>query len=408
MNLNTVKRPAKRFSTAFLSTLNIQAYGIDNLYPQRMLELVLNSPTGGTCVERYQQFIEGNGYDDTSFSEYVVNRQGDTVDDIHRLMAHDMALYHGFALHVNYNMACEIVELQYVPFQNCRLEEENDQGQVLLIDVHPDWSGRKTRRGRRIPIDLHTISKIHTFNPKREVVLAQIAQAGSIEDYKGQILWFSMDGKNEYPRPIYDKIVTNLSTDEALDNVKYRNARNNFLMAGMLCRKKGSQLGIDADGNPIREETDETDFAKSLDAFQGDMNCCTIMDVTVQSDEDLPEFKSVEGTNYDAKFTCTEESVTARIYSAFGQEPWYCIRVGKLGFSGTVIQEAYEYYNSYVAPQRRALSRAMRSVFLHWYEKANKEGNYLIQPLVYIANENNGALTDTSGGVQVGSADRQR
>lgn len=408
MNLNTVKRASKRFSTSYVSSLNIQAYGADNIYPQRMLDLILNSPTGGVCVERYQQFIEGNGYNDEDFSEYIVNRAGETVDDIHRLISRDMALYHGFALHVNYNMACQIVELQYVPFQNCRLEEENDQGQVLFINVHPDWTGRKTRKGKRISVDINSVSKIHTFNPRKEVVIAQIIEAGGIEHYKGQILWFSMDGKTEYPRPIYDKVVTNLSTDEALDNVKYRNARNNFLLAGMLCRKKGASLGIDENGNPIdNSPEDDREFARSLDAFQGDMNCCTIMDVTVQQDEDMPEFKAIEGNNFDSKFTCTEESVTSRIYSAFGQEPWLCIRNGKLGFSGTVIAEAYEYYNSYVAPQRRALSRAIRSIFRHWFEDANKSDDFLIQPLVYINNSSNGTLSDSAGDSQVRPTDRK-
>ncbi len=398
MNLNTVKRPVRRFSTSYVSALNIQSYGVDNLYPQRMLDLILNSPTGGVCVERYQQFIEGNGYNDDDFSEYIVNRAGETVDDIHRLMSRDMALYHGFALHVNYNMACQIIELQYVPFQNCRLEEENNEGQVLFINVHPDWTGRKTRKGRRVSVDVNSVSKIHTFNPRKDVVIAQIVEAGGIEHYKGQILWFSMDGKTEYPRPIYDKVVTNLSTDEALDNVKYRNARNNFLLAGMLCRKKGAALGIDENGNPIQSNgEDDSDFARSLDAFQGDMNCCTIMDVTLQQDEDKPEFLPVEGNNYDSKFICTEDSVTSRIYSAFGQEPWLCIRNGKLGFSGKVISEAYEYYNSYVSPQRRALSRAIKSIFRHWFEDANKSHDFLIQPLVYINNNSNGTFSDAAG-----------
>lgn len=387
MNINSVKRAQRRFSVSFLSTLNIQSYGADNLYPQRMLDLVQNSPTGGTCVDRYQQFIEGDGFANSKFSEYQCNRFGESVDDILRLCCRDMALFHGFALHVNYNLACEIVELQHVPFANTRLEEENDEGHVLYIAVHPDWTGRKTRKGKRIPVDINTVKKIHTFNPKREVVMAQIVQAGGVEKYCGQILWVSYEGKNEYPRPIYDKVVTNLSTDEALDNVKYRNARNNFLLAGMLCRKKGSALGIDANGNPVETDENNNDFALALDAFQGDMNSCSIMDVTVQSDEDLPVFRTVESTNYDKKFECTEASVTARIYSAFGQDPWYCIRTGKLGFSGTVIAESYEYYNSYVGPQRRAISRAFKRVFDYWHEEINADGDYRIEPLKYIPNE---------------------
>ncbi len=406
MNINTVKRSSKRFSVQYLSILNLQSYGSDNLYPQRMRDLIANSPTGGICVDRYQRFIEGNGFNNTEFSEYVCNHLGETIDDIHHRISQDLAYHNGFALHVNYNMACEICELQHVPFQNTRLEEENDEGQVLYIAVHPDWTGRKTRKGKRISVDVNSVEKIRVFNPKKEVVLAQIVEAGGIEHYKGQILWVSLDGLFEYPKPIYDKVVTNLSTDEALDNVKYRNARNNFLIAGMLCRKKGAALGIDENGNPIKDENDDKDFAKSLDIFQGDMNCCSIMDVTVNSDEDFPEFKAVEGNNFDKKFTCTEESVTARIFSAFGQEPWWCIRTGKLGFSGTIISEAYEYYNSFVDPPRRAISRAFKRVFSHWHEIANPSQDFRVQPLVYITNKSNATLSDSAGSSSSGTPDR--
>lgn len=41
---------------------------------------------------------------------------------------------------------------------------------------------------------------------------------------------------------------------------------------------------------------------------------------------------NLNSTNYDKEFTVTDASVVERIYSAYGQEPWYCIRVGKVGF----------------------------------------------------------------------------
>lgn len=397
MNITNVKRSQKRFLSNFWSDLNIQSYGSDNLYPQRMLDLILNSPTGGTCYDRFRNFIEGNGLNDTAFAEYIVNRSGETVDDIYHLIANDMALFHGFALHVNYNMACEIVELHHIPFQNCRLEEETEDGSVVYVNVHPDWSGHKTRRGNKLTVDKKHVKKIFMFNPIPEVILSQIEAEGGIDKYKGQVLWFSMDGKYDYPRPIYDKVVTNLSTDEGLDNVKYRNTRNNFLMSGMLIRKKGTAVLIDDEGNPVEKDDDDNDFANGLDAFQGDVNACSIMDITVESDEDKPEFVPFEGTNFDGKFSATETSVTERIYSAFGQEPWYCIRIGKLGFSGTVLEDAYEYYNSYVAAERRAVSRAIKKIFDRWFEEANSSGDYEVQPLVYVSNSNNGTSNNTGG-----------
>lgn len=399
MNANSVLRAPKRFSVDYLSTLNIQTYGSDNLYPQRMYDLIQNSPTGGSCMERYMTFIEGNGLRNKEFSEYICNHKGETIDDVFSLIASDLAMYHGFALHVNYNMACEIVELQHIPFDQCRLEEEEEDGSLLYINVHPDWSGQQTRKGKKITVDKKHVKKVYTFNPIPNVVLSQIEASGGIENYNGQILWFSMDGKFKYPKPIYDKVVTNLSTDEGLDNVKYRNVRNGFMLAGMFVHKKGMSIEqYDENGNliPSLDNNDDYDFSKSIDVFQGDMNCCSIMDVTINSDEEKPEFINVEGTNYDKKFDSTDQSVIERIYSAFSQECFYLIRAGKTGWSSNVIAEAYEYYNSYVTKQRRAISRALKKIFDRWFEVANQTEDYEIEPLLYISNQSTEASNGTS------------
>ena len=66
---------------------------------------------------------------------------------------------------------------------------------------------------------------IDVFNPIKEVIAAQIEAAGGIEFYKGQILWISGAGRNTYPVPKADRVSTELSTDEGLANVKYRNVR---------------------------------------------------------------------------------------------------------------------------------------------------------------------------------------
>lgn len=389
MNINNVKRPTSRFQITYGSYLNIQMYGRDNLYPQRMFDLIRNSSLGGTCCERYETFIEGNGLRNLEFSEYVCNRRGDTIDDLFRFIAQDMALYHGFALHVNYNMACDIVEVTHVPFQNCRLEEETEDGKVVYINVHPDWSGHKTRKGNVIRVNKNNVKKIHVFNPRKSVVISQIAKAGGIQNYRGQILWFSMDGRWEYPVTIYDKVTTDLSIDEGLSNVKYRNVRNNFLLSGMLIHKKGSTVRIDEDGNKVADDDNSDAISDSLNIFQGDENACAIMDVTVYQDEDIPQFKTFEAANFDKKFDITEKSTYMRIYSAFGQEIWFRILDGSLGFSTELMTQAYEYYNSYVSKERRAISRELKKVFEHWYENVNNAGDYEIEPLLYVSADKN-------------------
>ena len=370
----------------YLQTLGIQTYGEDNLYPQTFRNILAASSTGAECLDRFADFIEGNGFRDVPFSESVVNRKGDTADDIHALVCRDVAYYNGLALHVNYNIYGDIVELHHVPFENCRLVESDDNGYVGKIAIHPDWSGQKTRGGKVIKVAKENIDYIDVFNPDKRVVAAQIEAAGGIEYYKGQVLWVSLSGKDIYPTGKGDRVVTEMSTDEGLANVKYRNVRNNFLPAAMIFTKKGTNITFDQDGNEIDSRDDDDSFSDSLLQLQGDTNCGKLMEVTLETDEDKPEVVSLNSQNYDKEFTVTDISVTERIYSAFGQEPWYCIRVGKVGFSGDILEDAFEYYNSIVSKQQRLIERTFARVFRHFYEAVNVSNDFSVQPLKYVRN----------------------
>lgn len=285
------KKSTNRLETGYISTLGIQSYGEDNLYPQILNNIISASSTGSECVERYADFIEGNGFRDVSFSEYTVNRRGDTADDIHTLVCKDVAKYDGFALHVNYNIFGEIVEIQHIPFENCRLKEEDENGYVGKIAIHPDWTGRKIRDGKTIKIDKKHTDYIDVFNPRKNVVYEQIRSAGGIENYKGQVLWVSGAGNLVYPISRADRVATEMSTDEGLANVKYRNVRCNFMPSGMIVTKKGSSVNFDEEGKPIPDyENEDTGFSDTIKQLQGDTNAGKLLEVTLNSDEDKPEF----------------------------------------------------------------------------------------------------------------------
>ena len=382
------KKSSRRLDANYSYALDIQTYGDDNLYPQTLRDIISASSTGSECSDRFADFIEGNGFNNELFSGYVVNRKGQTADDIHALVCKDVSLYNGMALHVNYNVYGEIVELHHIPFENCRLLEEDDNGYVAKIAVHPDWTGKKTHKGKAIRVTKENIDYIDVFNPVKEVVLAQIESAGGIEYYKGQVLWVSMAGNNIYPVGKGDRVVTEMSTDEGLANVKYRNVRNNFLPSGMVITKKGTHTTFDENGKEVEDASGNDSFSDMLVQLQGDTNSNKLLDVTLESDEEKPEFVPIVTQNYDKEFTVTDASVVERIYSAYGQEPWYCIRIGKVGFSGDILEDAFEYYNSIVSKQQRLIERAFERLFRYWYEVANPSNDYSVQPLKYVRNAN--------------------
>lgn len=384
MNVKTAKKPQKRLDVNFERRFNLQSFGSDNLYPQNISAITSASGTAQLCISRYRKFVEGYGFNNEFFSAMEVNREGETMDDLLHHVADDVTRFGGFALHVNYNVLGEITEVNFVPFEQCRLKETNEFGEVEEILVHCDWKGEKTKNGVIQRVQEDNITHFKTFNPNANVVLKEIEECGGIENYKGQIFWLSMDGKYQYPTPIYDAVVTEISTDEGLGNIKYRNVRNNFLIACMLVAKKGAPH-INEEGE---EEERQMIADEDLREFQGDTKGSKILYVELENDEDEPKVVPFPTRNFDKEFTTTEESVVSRIYSQFHQELFYSIRIGKLGFSGDVMRDAYEYYAGEVTTEQRFIERAFTQIFAHWFDKTIPF-DFSIRPLKYISADKN-------------------
>lgn len=389
MNVQIVKKPKWRVDINYVSRFKMQAYGCDNLYPQNVSRIADASGTAKLCLSRYAKFIEGYGFNSTVLASLVLNERGDTADDILRNIAGDLAKYGGFALHVNYNILCDVVSVSHVPFECCRLEETDDRGHVAHILIHPDWAQKRTRNGKRLYVNEKNIQRINVFNPTPDIVQQEMENAGGIDSYAGQVLWCSMCGKDVYPTAIYDAAITEISTDEGLGNVKYRNVRNNFLVSCMLISKKGVPK-LDDDGNEI--DSGSMISPEDLRKFQGDENTSKMLAVELENNEDEPKVVAFPVRNYDKEFTVTDSSVVERIYSQFHQELFYAIRIGKLGFSGQVMQDAYEYYAGEVTTEQRFIERAFKKVLAAWQDVELRTIDVKLQPLKYISSENNNSI----------------
>lgn len=364
MRLKQLPKTTKAVDTRYLSNLGIQAYGDYNLYPQMIRNIVNASKTAGGCMERYIDFMEGQGIINPELSEFVLNRAGQTLADIHALTAEDFAYHEGFALHVNYNVKGEIVEIQPIPFENVRLAEPDEEGFVKRVAVHPDWTGKSSRNGRAYPVNAETVDFIDIFNPDPSIVALQMMEAGGPEFYKGQVLYFSSEGHMLYPHARYHSVLTDMSTDEGLSNLSHRNVRNNFLPAGAWVHMKDQTLQTyDDDGNPKEEESL---YSEDLAAVQGDMNALAIMDFTVNTKEEMPTFVPIQGQNIDKSFTATADEVKDCIYSAFGQEAFLSLRNGKVGFSGNLITEAEMEYSKHFVKRYQKMTRAYLALLSHW------------------------------------------
>ena len=381
MKITNLPKAEPALDPKFLKNLGIKSYDADNLYPQNVRNIVLNSKTGNGCLDRYADYIEGRGGASELMAGLLINLDGETLANIHALASNDLAAFNGFALHVNYNIDGLIVDVHHVPFENVRICEPDEEGIVRKVALHPDWSGKLTRNGKPVKITKDTIDYLDVFNPDPEIVLSQIQEAGGPQFFSGQIYYYSREGHLQYPYAKYHAVLTDMSTDEGLSNVQLRNVRNNFLPAGAFVRLKG--LNANADEEPSSSAS--PDYPDDLLALQGDTEAVNILDITVESKEDIPEFLNFRGNNYDKEFTQTAQETKDCIYSAFGQEGWLAIRNGKVGFSGTLVADVERDYAKRCIKTQKALTMAYVRILRVWADPLPIEPTYAtldILPLV--------------------------
>lgn len=357
MTIREVQKAKRRVDTALVKRFEITAYGVNNLYPQELRNIINASRNGRTCVERKAIYVEGNGLSSQFLSDFVCNAAGEMVDDVHHLVAEDVAYYDGFALHVNYDAAGRIVSLAHIPFEQCRLGHPDSKGVVRHIAIHPDWVGDVVIGNKRVALTEENIVKVNTFDPRPAAVLHEMEAAGGIENYLGQVLYVSRAGRNAYPTPLIDVIITDMSTDEGLATVSHRNTRCNFQPAGMLVLKRGQGANAEND-----------DTAMKVAQLQGDERLGKILVAEIETAEDRPEFVSFAGENYDKAYTETTAQTIDNIYAVFNQEGFARLRSGSIGFTGDLISDVKLEYCQQVKRYQRMMSRAYKMIFDHWAE----------------------------------------
>lgn len=366
MKLTNLPKPEPALDLRYLRNLGIKSYDQDNLYPQNVRNIVLSSKTGHGCLERYADYLEGRGLASAELAVMTVNLDGETLADLHGLVSADLAMYEGFAVHVNYDVDGGIVSLHHIPFENVRVVEPDEDGVIRQVALHPDWSGKLTRNGKPVKITADTVDYLDVFNPDPAVVLSQILEAGGPQFFEGQVYYYSREGHMRYPFARFHAVLSDMSTDEGLSNIMNRNVRNNFLPAGAFVRLKSQGAPYSGDDSDYEPQVDADDYAEDLAALQGDTDSLKFLDITVESKEEMPEFINMQGNNYDKDFTATAAEVKDCIYAAFGQEGWLAIRNGKVGFSGTLVADVERDYAKRQIKAQKALTRCYVRLLSAW------------------------------------------
>lgn len=343
-----------------LKDLNILAYDFDNLYPQRLIDIVSDSGTAKTCLWLYERFVMGGGAKDVNFYKSKVNSKGLTVDRLLRFTANQIGMFSGFAWHFNFNALGEITDITPVNFEYCRLGIGGNENKIAVYD---DWGKTKRKKFNKTDVKF-----IDVWNQSE--VLRQIEAVGGVENYNGQIMYGTKNGL-DYPLASYDAVLEDMITEAQTKRFKANTSSKNFLASHILVTGR----------EEVAEGEDSTDFGETLKQFQGGDGSGTILWMERESNEEQIELKKVDIQNYDGLYEYTENSSRDNIIKSFIIPPVLLVRTsGALGTSKE-IADATEFYNSVTSYDRLVIEEVLSEVFAHFHVNINPSGDYSILPL---------------------------
>ncbi len=169
--------------------------GSDNLYQERVNRAIDLSPTASGCTRRFSEFILGQGFDGDIGNE-VVNREGETLNEVlSQSITVGYARLFCFALHLNFNLLGEVIEIFAVDPSLVRKCKETPQCRVKKWNGAGDGARWGTDDG-------FLIDSFRKFDP-----VSRMAEMG-VSGYHGQLMYFSGDGKIYPKAPLHTAILS--------------------------------------------------------------------------------------------------------------------------------------------------------------------------------------------------------
>ena len=375
-------------------TFGILNYDTDNAYPQRMLELVAQSPTAKDCWNKRIKFIGGNGFEEAGLGKQLINGKGLTLAKLLKAIATDKALFRGFGIHVNYNATFKITSLNYVKFEDIRMGDTDNAETAGKFAIYNDW-GRKTWKN----IMRSKVIFLDSYKPDENTIKQQVKTAGGWDKYRGQLFYFNPE-VDDYPLIEADSVWEDFETEAGIKIFNNREVTTGFLPSTMLfmqSRREEADNSVDND----RYVNTPSQLEKDLGIFQGAKSAQKIIVIEYEDESAKPEFQPYAIQNNDKLFESTERSVEARIIKGFSI-PKELINADKTsGLSnGGEKKQAISEFNDNTAPDRQELSDTLEEIFAHYCTDINPTGNWSIIPVP--AN-----VSDDAIGVKAGAAINQ-
>lgn len=277
--------------------------------------------------------------------EVVVNKKGDTANDVIRKLSFDYMIFGGFAFQVIRNMGGEIAEIYALDFMKVRSDEKNE-----IFYYCEDWSkwGAKAK--------IYPKFGENDDNPT------------SIFYYKGSV------SRGVYPTPVYGAALVACELEKAINEFHLNNINNGF----------ASNLIINFNNGQPNEEQKKEIERDVQEKFSGYQNAGRILLSFNDSDENATKVERLEGDDFDDKYSALADRSREQIFVAFRATPnLFGFPNQTTGFNEQEYASSFKLYN-------RTVVRPIQNVIIDAFDKVfGQKGSMTIAPFTLEGNVEN-------------------
>lgn len=337
--INTIRVESLPYLT-FNGSNSIVPYGVDNIYPQRIINAIRKSPTAQGCVKRASEFIFGQG---ATTGETVVNRNGETLNDvIWQSIRNNYTRLGGLALHLNFNILGQVTEIFVADLQYLRKHRTLKAVDYGLWDSYYSYYAI-----RYVTLDL--------FGSKDPV--EGIKEEG-ITKYNGQIFYFSLDN-DIYPTSPLDSASISADFEKSAQIYPFANIKNGFSGNTVI------KLPTLAQGEKAQKEVDTLN--KNIEELHGEEKAGSslVVPVPVDANGNVKDFKMIEHlspTDVDGMFVNQNLKAEDDILKVYTMPKILLGKSDQGMFNEASFNDAFNYKNADTEMDRQIIERQFKKV----------------------------------------------
>ncbi|MDG3581770.1 hypothetical protein [Galbibacter pacificus] len=338
----------------------VMNWGADNAYPSLIKALINTSVTSTQCLSINAKYVYGKGFNLPNANRLIVNKQGQTINNVLRIASKDFEEINNLFLHVNWNANYEITSVKVIPSTWVRIGKKDSEDYNGKYVVYNNWDKSKSKL-----IQKKEFNVIDRFNPNKKIIEAQVNAVGGWTNYKGQLLHINKDFTDTYSISNLDSVI--LDADAEYQSSIFTN--NGF--------KKGFFNNKILVVKPFADDNERYAFKSTIEAMQGGDNTSSILLLEAENpSEDLKEqflMENIDNNVDDKIFEYSDKKIADNIRKAFGVPSILIDNSDNsiFGQSGELLKTAMHQHWMNKEEERNIIEETFQLIFSYWHEKIN-------------------------------------